>query len=257
MIDIVVKYIYIYLYLFISSRVLKSRVQKSGRLLLGSEHIQRKFWNFLKWNNAESTKLGPMLIILFHFFKKNLLLAHRNLERSYYPLKSKSITCVGWNKTNLVKLHISRFFINATIMMPGTKKWQSSIKLFYFLVQAINQWTGVCFSMNFDLELKFLKRISQKLIHIKNLSLVRLKLTLASYSNLYKTPITIIKLQKVLRVEGSEYDNCLKFVYFEKSTKFKKKSTFFTICMAYLWTLTKLFTVKQRHFLKCSSENSP
>ena len=164
-------------------------------------------------------------------FQKNLLLAHRNLEWSYSPVKS--ITYVGWNKTNLVKLHISRFFTNST-MMPGTKKsWQSSIKCFYFLVQAINQKTGVCFLMNFDLELNFLKackKSHKKRINIKNPSLIRLKLTLASYSNLYKTPITMTKLQKVLQVEGSEYDtyNCLKLVYFEKSTKFKKNLPLFS-----------------------------
>ena len=41
---------------------------------------------------------------------------------------------------------------------------------------------------------------------MKNSSLIRLKVTLASYSNLYKTPITAIKLQKFLNVEDSEYD---------------------------------------------------
>ena len=76
-------------------------------------------------------------------------------------------------------------------------------------MQAINQKTGVCFLMNFDLELNFLKackKSHKERINIKNPSLIRLKLTLASYSNFYETTITIIKLQKFSNVEGSEYD---------------------------------------------------
>ena len=72
---------------------------------------------------------------------------------------------------------------------------------------------------------KSMQKIPQKL------SLIRLKLALASYSNLYKTPITIIKLQKVSNVEGSEYDTIdLKFVYFEKATKFEKIFLFSNLC---------------------------
>jgi hypothetical protein len=37
-------------------------VYKLGWFLPKSEQVQRKVRYFLKWNNAESTKIGPMFI---------------------------------------------------------------------------------------------------------------------------------------------------------------------------------------------------